>query len=213
MRKRLDPLKMQYKKISEASLVVVLFILCASFMAFKRAETKTEIMTLEFKPTEVVEVPLTHQQERRQRPQMPTIPIESEDEDIPKDLTIDPMDINWSLAEAGPPPAPPEDDNEELGFVAYDTAPYIIGGEAALAANLVYPEIARKAGVEGKVIVNVLLDKAGKVLNTRVLKSLGNNGCDEAAIDAVKKVRWKPAYQRDEPVKVWVAVTVIFRLK
>ncbi len=62
-------------------------------------------------------------------------------------------------------------------------------------------------------IVNVILSKDGRVIGTEVIKSLGNNGCDEAAIRAIKSVKWKPAYQRDKPVKVKIAISVVFRLK
>jgi len=108
---------------------------------------------------------------------------------------------------------PEEEDGETPIFVAYDEAPAPIGGFAAIQSNLVYPEIARKAGVEGRVYVNVLIDEKGNVIDTRILKSLGNNGCDEAAVAAIKSVKWKPAKQRDKPVKVWVGIPVVFKLK
>jgi protein TonB len=166
----------------------------------------------DIKPLDVIEVPLTKQENRQRRPERPTLPVETEDEDVPADATIDFTEINLDMAHVTPPP-PPEEEEEQVEFVVYDKAPEIVGGYAELAKHLVYPEIARKAGVEGKVIVNVKLSKEGKVLGTEVIKSLGNNGCDEAAIDAIKAVTWKPAYQRDRPVNVIVAVTVIFRLK
>jgi len=51
----------------------------------------------------------------------------------------------------------------------------------------------------------------GRVVSTRVMKTLV--GCDEAAVSAIQSVRWRPAMQRDRPVKVWVMVPVEFRLK
>jgi len=51
------------------------------------------------------------------------------------------------------------------------------------------------------------------VIKVIVIKSLGNNGCDEAAINAIKSVKWKPAKQRDKPVKVSVGIPVVFKLK
>ena len=53
----------------------------------------------------------------------------------------------------------------------------------------------------------------GKIVDTKVLKSLGDNGCDEAAIAAIKAVQWIPAKQKDQPVKVWVGIPVVFKLK
>ena len=101
----------------------------------------------------------------------------------------------------------------QIEFFPYDSPPEILGGSARLAQYLEYPELARKAGVEGRVVVNVLVSSTGEVLDTEVIKSLGDNGCDEAAIKAIKSVKWRPAYQRDKPVKVWIAITVTFHLK
>ncbi len=99
------------------------------------------------------------------------------------------------------------------GFVAYDEPPEPIGGFAAIQQNLHYPEIARKAGIEGRVVVKVLIDENGNVADAVIVKSLGKeNGCDEAAINALKAVKWIPAKQRGQPVKVWVAMPVVFRL-
>jgi TonB family protein len=105
---------------------------------------------------------------------------------------------------------PPE--QTESVFVAYDEAPEPIGGFAAIQKNLQYPEIARKAGIEGRVILNVLVAENGEIDEIKVLKSLGHNGCDEAAMVAVRAVKWKPAMQKGKPVKVWVGIPVIFKL-
>lgn len=100
----------------------------------------------------------------------------------------------------------------ESTFIAYDEAPEPIGGFAAIQKNLHYPEIARKAGIEGRVILNVLIAENGEVEEVKVLESLGHNGCDEAAMEAVRSVKWKPAMQQGKPVKVWVGIPVIFKV-
>jgi len=62
-------------------------------------------------------------------------------------------------------------------------------------------------------VVKVLIDKNGNVADTEVIKSLGrDNGCDEAAINALKAVKWQPAKQKGKPVKVWVSIPVVFKL-
>lgn len=58
-----------------------------------------------------------------------------------------------------------------------------------------------------------LIDKNGIVQETKVFKTLGNNGCDEAAIKAINSVKWKPAYQRDKPVPAWISIPINFKLK
>lgn len=94
----------------------------------------------------------------------------------------------------------------------YDEPPQPVGGMEAIQQNVVYPEIARKAGVEGTVVINVLIDESGAVLRTEILKSMGNNGCDGAAVEAIKSVEWKPATRDGKPVKAWITVSVVFRL-
>lgn len=98
------------------------------------------------------------------------------------------------------------------GFVPYDKEPSPIGGFNAIRENLHYPELARRAGIEGTVILYVQIDEQGDVVNTRVIKSLGDNGCDEAAVEAIKKVKWIPAEADGKPVKVWISVPVRFKL-
>ncbi|MBN2104732.1 TonB family protein [bacterium] len=107
----------------------------------------------------------------------------------------------------------PTDSDEKITFVAYDTPPFPLGGFEGIQKNLVYPEIARKAGIEGRVTVQAKIDVDGTVIQTKVVQSLGSNGCDESAINAVKAVQWKPAMQRGNPVAVWIAVPIEFSLE
>jgi protein TonB len=75
-----------------------------------------------------------------------------------------------------------------------------------------YPEIVRKAGIEGKLFVKMLLDTSGAVMDVKVLKSSGNQMLDQAAIAAAFKCRFTPAMQRERKVRVWVARKFEFRL-
>jgi len=213
---RKDPkvnLKLKYKKVFEVGLIITLALMIFLAMAFKRFETqKFEQQSVQIK-MEVQDIPKTEQVKRPPPPSRPSIPIVSESEEIDEDETIADTDIDWGELPPPPPPPPEEEDESAQIFVAYDEPPEPIGGFEAIQRNLKYPEIARKAGVEGTVFVQVLVDVKGQVVDTRVVKSLGNNGCDEAAIDAIKKVKWKPAMQRDRPVKVWISIPVRFKLK
>ena len=213
MRKKPEAsLRLKYKKNIELGLVLGLAVLVGMFQASKRSDRDIDTQDKVDLTIEVQEIPQTEQVKRPPAPQRPSIPIESEDEDIPEDATIEMTEIN--LDELPPPPPPPAEEAEETPiFVAYDDPPQPLGGFAGIQKNLVYPEIARKAGVEGRVYVNVLIDERGNVIDTKILKSLGNNGCDEAAVAAIRKAKWKPAKQRDKPVKVWVGIPVVFKLK
>jgi protein TonB len=77
-----------------------------------------------------------------------------------------------------------------------------------------YPDIARRAGIEGAVWVKALVNKEGKVLDVLIAKSSGANaGFEEAAIDAAKQTVWKPAIANGQPIAVWVTYKVEFKLK
>ena len=108
-------------------------------------------------------------------------------------------------------PPLPRQQTEPYIFVAFDEPPQPIGGFDAIQKNLQYPESAMKQGIQGRVVLHILIGVDGSVLEHKVLKSIGHTECDLAAIKAVKSVRWKPAKQRDKPVKLWVSVPVIFK--
>jgi protein TonB len=74
-----------------------------------------------------------------------------------------------------------------------------------------YPDIARRVGMEGNVIVQVLLDKEGKVKKVLPLKTSEEIFTD-AALDAAKKWVFTPALMNGKPVQVWVAIPFRFRL-
>lgn len=100
---------------------------------------------------------------------------------------------------------------EEEYFVTVEDLPEPIGGMAAIQANVIYPEIARRAGIQGTVYVEVFIDENGDVVKAIVKKGIGA-GCDESAIAAVEKTKFRPGTQRGKPVKVRLAVPIRFRL-
>ncbi len=75
-----------------------------------------------------------------------------------------------------------------------------------------YPPAAREAGVEGTVVLEVYIDKDGKVWKVRLKRGIGF-GCDEAAIRQVKRTRFIPAKMSGESVAVRQIITFEFRLE
>ena len=75
-----------------------------------------------------------------------------------------------------------------------------------------YSEIARKARIQGVVIVQAIIDKQGNVTNVKVLKGLPM-GLEEAAVDAIKQWKFKPAMLNGRPVTVYYNLTVNFKLQ
>lgn len=92
-------------------------------------------------------------------------------------------------------------------FIPYEEPPVVVS-----LTYPEYPEMARKAGIEGVVMLHVLIDKEGKVRDVRVIKGIGA-GLDEAAVKAVKTSIWTPAIQNQRPVAVWVSFPFRFKLR
>ena len=92
-----------------------------------------------------------------------------------------------------------------------DVMPSPVGGIMAIAKNVVYPEEAKIAGIQGRVFVEATIDEKGNVIKTSILKGIGY-GCDEAAISAVKKAKFIPATNDGEIVKAVVTIPIQFKL-
>jgi protein TonB len=108
-----------------------------------------------------------------------------------------------------------------VGGVMTDTAPKIeaplrVGGDVKAPTVInrvepVYPEVARKARISGIVIVECIIDKTGNVTNVQVLKPLPF-GLDQAAVDAVRRWKFRPGTLNGQPVDVIFNLTVNFKL-
>jgi periplasmic protein TonB len=75
-----------------------------------------------------------------------------------------------------------------------------------------YTEIARKARIQGVVIVQAIINKQGNVTDVKVLKGLPM-GLDQAAVDAIRKWKFEPATLNGKPVDVYYNLTVNFTLQ
>jgi protein TonB len=89
--------------------------------------------------------------------------------------------------------------------------PEPIGGIETIAKRLVYPQIAKYAGIQGKVFVSAVIDENGNVIETGILKGIGV-GCDEAAMEAIKSTKFIAGTNSGKPVKVKVVIPLIFKL-
>jgi periplasmic protein TonB len=74
-----------------------------------------------------------------------------------------------------------------------------------------YPEVARRSKLEGVVVLEAVITKTGTVEEVKVLRAL-HPVLDQAALNAVKQWKYKPAVLNGRPVKVYFTVTVTFRL-
>lgn len=77
----------------------------------------------------------------------------------------------------------------------------------------VYPKNLRERGIEGKVILKVLLDKEGKVQEIQIFESSGYETFDHVAIESVWQWRFKPAKKEDQSRESWVLIPINFQIK
>lgn len=95
-------------------------------------------------------------------------------------------------------------------FIPVEKEPFIDLNE--LQKKIKYPEIARRAGIEGKVEIRVLVGKNGKPKKYRIERT-DNEQLNKAAIDAVMSSVYTPAVQNNKPVQCWLTIPVNFRLR
>jgi protein TonB len=94
-------------------------------------------------------------------------------------------------------------------FTAYEVPPHPI-----VAPKPDYPEMAKTAGVKGKVVVKVFVDKKGEVRKCEIMKATPPGlGFEEEACKAIQKWKFTPAIQQNSPVGVWVAIPINFEFK
>lgn len=135
--------------------------------------------------------------------QAPQLPTEMEiSDDVSMDETIPETDFNPFA-----PPEIPEDSGTGDSFYAFDTPP-----QAIKTASPAYPELARAAGAEGTVVVEVTIDENGRVVAARVVRSDTIKSLEESARKAAMDWLFTPAKQRDMAVKAKIVIPFEFNL-
>jgi protein TonB len=195
--------------VFEASLAISLFCCILTFVFFPNVEPPRIQAAIAQEFVEFEDIEHTRQENRPPPPPRPPIPIEAPSDEEIEDVDLASTEIN--VAEDIAPPPPADNSAEEEYFVAVEEMPEPIGGMAAIHANVVYPEIARRAGVQGRVYVLAYINDKGEVTRTEVQRGIGA-GCDEAAMNAVRKARFIPGRQRGKPVNVRVSIPIRFQL-
>jgi len=208
-------LRKQYSRIFEVSLILSLAFLIIAFKFFPDIKAKDAKLEGPQELFTVEDIQHTKQENRPPPPPKPPIPIEAPSDDVLDDVEIGSSEIDINEVVEAPPP-PKEDkkivEEEPTYFVAVEEMPEPIGGIQAIQSKIVYPEIAKRAGVEGKVYVLAFVNEQGIVTKAEILKGLGA-GLDEAALGAVKQTKFKPGKQRGKPVKVQVSIPIVFKLQ
>jgi periplasmic protein TonB len=207
-------LKGKYEKFFEISLIISLSLFIAAFNYFPQLKPEKVSIQAPQELFTVEDIQSTNQFKRPPPPPKPPIPVEAPSNVVLQDININSNELNPD--KLVPPPPPPKLNNisneENYYYPIPEVLPEPIGGMAAIQRKIVYPEIAKRAGIEGRVIVKAFIDENGNVNKVEVVKGIGA-GCDKAALKAVKETKFKPGKQREKPVKVQVMIPVVFKLK
>lgn len=231
---------MEVKKSPKASLENKRFLfteigfviaLLAVLFAFDYSSKEKKVATLETE-TAAVEVedmiPIT--QETPPPPEAaPKIPILSDQIDVVDDnIKIDDNmfqnledDANSGVEIMDYIESAPEEETieeEAIPFQLVEEKPSFNGGDANefskwVNSRLVYPEIAKENGVQGRVTLQFTVNADGSVSNVKVLRGVDSSLDKEAVRVVSNSPKWKPGKQRDRAVKVTYTFPVIFQLR
>lgn len=109
-------------------------------------------------------------------------------------------------------------EEEAIPFQLVEEKPSFNGGDANefskwVNSRLVYPEIAKENGVQGRVTLQFTVNADGSVSNVKVLRGVDSSLDKEAVRVVSSSPKWKPGKQRDRAVKVTYTFPVIFQLR
>ena len=231
---------MEVKKSEKASLenkrllfteIGFVVALIAIYFAFNWSSTEKEVATLETEVANVeVEdmVPIT-QQTPPPPEAAPKIPILSDQIDVVDDnIKVDDNmfqnledDANSGVEIMDYIESAPEEETveeEAIPFQLVEEKPSFNGGDANefskwVNSKLVYPEIAKENGVQGRVTLQFTVNADGTVSNVKVLRGVDSSLDKEAVRVVSSSPKWKPGKQRDRAVKVTYTFPVIFQLR
>jgi protein TonB len=206
-------LKTKYNRYIKISTILSLSILIAAFKYFPDSFDQENLIPQTQELINIEEILSTIQKpEIPPPPKQPAI-IEVSPDLLSEDVILNDIDI-FRNEPVGPPPPPPRPEikDEPQIFEWSEVMPEPIGGIKAIQSKVNYTEIARRAGLEGQVIIEAVIDETGNVIDAKVFKSLGG-GLDESSLLAVKETKFSPGMQRGKPVKVKMKIPIKFVLK
>lgn len=229
---------MEVKKTPKASLenkralfieIGLIVALAVVYIAFNWTSKDVQVNTLEAENQVVQEeeiIPIT-QETPPPPPEAPKIPVLSDQIDIvddeievdndflsledSDDMGVEIMDYVENVQEEVV-------EEEAIPFQLVEEKPSFMGGDANqfsawVNKRLVYPEIAKENGVQGRVTLQFTVEKDGSVTKVRVLRGVDPSLDKEAVRVVSMSPKWKPGKQRDRAVPVTYTFPVYFQLR
>jgi len=189
-----------YQKNIRVATIVALAIMISIFQLFPRMNWKKEEPQVVIVSSMHIEhIPITRHGTRKPPPPKPAVPIPSDDEMMPEDITIEETELDLNLysplkGEGGPPGAP----------VVYQPRPiFEVIPE--------YPQELQRKGIQGLVRLHIHINRYGLVDQVVVLENTtGSPLCARAAKTAALQGRYMPAKSRGKPTDIWITRTYSF---
>lgn len=205
-------LRKYYTVFLEAGLIIVLVFFIISMKVDLTSKKQDVNLTEEQEVVKMEEIIQTKHEEKPPPPPRPPVPVEVPNDEIVEDQILD-LDAELTMDQPlDTPPPPPEDEEEEDFFVVVEDMPELKGGMKRLYDCIDYPDMARKAGIEGRVIIQFIVNENGQVENPKVTRGIGG-GADQEALRCVKQMEFKPGRQRGKAVRVQYSLPVVFKLQ
>ena len=211
---------------AEAGMIVALLLVYAGFETSTRAR---EVALLDnnsivLEEDDIMAVTVETPPPAPEAPALPMLSDELEivDNDVTVDLdfqSLDDTDVPVDIQEYIHQEVVQEEVEEEVIFVGVvEEKPTFNGGEANefskwVNARLVYPEIAKENGIEGRVTLQFTISKDGRLEDVKVLSAPDETLAREAVRVVSSSPKWQPGRQRDRAVKVSYTFPVIYRLR
>lgn len=226
--KKTEKASLENKRLifAEVGLIAALLAVLAGFESSTRAKEVALLQgnTQIDNEDDILAIPLDTPPPAPQAPALPMLSDELEivEDDFTVDLdfqSLDDMDVPVDIQEYVRQEVVEEDVEEEtLPFVTVEQKPTFNGGDANdfakwVNSRLVYPEIAKDNGVEGRVVLQFTIGKDGRLQDVKVLNSPDESLAREAVRVVSSSPKWEPGRQRDRAVKVSYTFPVIYRLR
>ena len=218
---------LENKKTSNL-LVGVILTLAVLFIGFEWSEREVKVVT-DSGITEIVfeeeMIPITEQEPPKQAPPPPEAPkmeeiieIVEDDADV-EESTIEASDDITAAVEVKYTAVEVEEEEveEQQIFQVVEEMPEFPGGMGEcmkfLGKNIKYPQISQENGVQGRVIVQFVVNQDGSIVDPQVVRGV-DPYLDKEALRVISMMpKWKPGKQRGTAVRVKFTVPVMFRLQ
>ena len=226
--KKTEKASLENKRLifAEVGLIAALLVVFAGFESSTRAKEVALLQgnTVIDDEDDIMAIPLDTPPPAPEAPALPMLSDELQivDDDVTVDLdfqSLDDTDVPVDIQEYVSQVVVEEEvEDDPIPFVTVEQKPTFNGGDANgfakwVNSRLVYPEVAKENGVEGRVTLQFTIGKDGRLQDVKVLNSPDESLAQEAVRVVSSSPKWEPGRQRDRTVKVSYTFPVIYRLR